>query len=269
VIFDSHGRIITNEHVVRGAPAPDAISVVLSDGRRLTAAVEFADPSVDIAVLRVPPAPVPLPVAELSSAALRPGQLVVAIGNPYGLSWTVTAGVVSAIGRSLPLGPGRELTDLVQTDTPINPGNSGGPLVDAHGRVVAITTAVMPDARGVGFAVPTSTVLGAISRHQERLAAAEPPRFGVSGISTSLEGDVAARAGLTAPGGVLVVEVTPGSPAQRASLRPMDVIVRFGEAATTSLDALKKEIDNAVSGANVEIAFIREGRLRVTHAVVA
>src|SRR5205814_622545 len=149
VIFDSQGRIITHDHVVRAASSADKISVVLSDGRRLPAVVEFADPTVDVAVIRVPAASGSLPVAALHSAPLRVGQLVVAIGNPYGLSWTVTAGVISATGRSLPLGPGRELTDLVQTDTPINPGNSGGPLVDAQGRVVAITTAVMPYARGV------------------------------------------------------------------------------------------------------------------------
>src|SRR4051812_49161617 len=128
VIFDSHGRVITNAHVVQVASRPDGISIVLTDGRRLPAVVEFADPSVDVAVLRVA-APGPLPVAELVSTPVRVGQLVVAIGNPYGLSWTVTAGVVSALERELPMGPGQSLSSLIQTDTPINPGNSGGPLV--------------------------------------------------------------------------------------------------------------------------------------------
>lgn len=268
VIFDSHGRIITNEHVARAAAKPDQISVVLSDGRRLQAVIELADPSVDIAVLRVAAAAGSLPVAELTSAPLRVGQLVVAIGNPFGLSFTVTAGVVSAVGRSLPLGQGRELTDLIQTDTPINPGNSGGPLVDAQGRIVGITTAVMPYARGVGFAVPTAAVLGAIARHQERQAREGPPRFGISGMATEIEAATARRLGLAEARGVLLVDVTPGSPAERASLRPLDVLVGLGEAAVTTVEALKRQIDALPAGLSVKAAFVREGRLRVTHVIV-
>jgi serine protease Do len=267
VIFDSAGRVITNEHVVRQARRGDGISVVLSDGRRLPAVVEFADPSVDVAILRVA-TPAALPVAELTSASLKVGQLVVAIGNPYGLSWTVTAGVVSAVGRSLPLGGARSLTDLIQTDTPINPGNSGGPLVDAQGRVVGITTAVMPYARGVGFAVPTSAVLGAIARFKERIEKEGPPRFGVSGMATALEGEVARRLGLGQTSGILLLEVRPDSAAERASLRPMDVIVRVGEAAVSTVEAFKKEVATVPSGESVEIAFLREGRLRRTHVVL-
>ena len=160
-----------------------------------------------------------LPVAELVSAPVKVGQLVVAIGNPFGLSWTVTAGVVSAIGRSLPMGPGQALTDLIQTDTPINPGNSGGPLVDAHGRVVGITTAVMPYARGVGFAVPTATVLGAIARQQERRERAGRRASASAAWRRAIEADVAKRARPAEAKGVLLVEVQPGSPAERASLR--------------------------------------------------
>jgi S1-C subfamily serine protease len=267
VIFDSLGRVITNAHVVQTAAKPDAISVVLSDGRRLSAAVEFADPSVDVAVLRVA-APGPLPVAELVSAPVKVGQLVVAIGNPFGLSWTVTAGVVSALGRTLPMGPSQELTDLIQTDTPINPGNSGGPLVDARGRVVGITTAVMPYARGVGFAVPTATVLGAIARQRERQAQAGPPRFGVSGMATAIEDATAKRLGLPEARGVLIVEVQPGSPAERASLRPLDVIVKLGEAAITTAEALRQRIANLEPGRSVEVSFLRGGSLRKTHVVL-
>lgn len=268
VIFDSTGRLITNEHVVRAAGRPDAISVVLSDGRRLRAVVEFADPTVDIAVLKVV-SPAPLPVAELSSAALRVGQLVVAIGNPYGLSWTVTAGVVSAVGRSLPMGAGRSLTDLVQTDTPINPGNSGGPLVDAQGRVVGITTAVMPYARGVGFAVPTSAVLGAIARQRERLERAGPARLGVSGMSTPIDSDTSGRLGLDQKRGVLLAAVQAGSAADRASLRVMDVVVRVGEAPVATVEELKSRIRELPAGEPVEVSFIRDARLRRTHIVLA
>ena len=134
---------------------------------------------------------------------------MVAIGNPYGLSWTVTAGVVSALGRELPLGTNHALRDLIQTDVPINPGNSGGPLVDAQGRVVGITTAIIPYARGVGFAVPVSTALAALARFQEMrssVQARDGVRLGIGGAA--------------ADNGVLVLEVLPDSPAARASLRP-------------------------------------------------
>jgi S1-C subfamily serine protease len=265
VIFDSAGRVITNEHVARAAPSPDSISVVLPDGRRLPAVVELSDPSVDIAVLRIPNAPAGLPVAELRSAPLRIGQLVVAIGNPFGLSWTVTAGVISAVGRSLPLGPSHELKDLVQTDTPINPGNSGGPLVDAQGRVVGITTAVMPFARGVGFAVPTSAVLGAIALHQERIESQGPRRFGISGVSTAIEPELRTRLGLEQERGVLLVDVQATSPAASASLRALDIVVSIGGGAVGGVEALKERIDAISPGGAAEVAFIREGRLRRTH----
>jgi S1-C subfamily serine protease len=259
--------VITNAHVVQAAPRPDAISVVLSDGRRLAAVVEFADASVDVAVLRVVPQGV-LPVAELVSTPVKVGQLVIAIGNPFGLSWTVTAGVVSAIGRSLPTGAGAQLADLIQTDTPINPGNSGGPLVDAHGRVVGITTAVMPYARGVGFAVPTATVLGAMARQQERRESAGPPRFGVSGMATAIEDAIAKRYGLAEAKGVLLVEVQPGSAAERASLRPLDVIVRLGDGLVTNAETLKQRIDALQAGQSIEVSFLRGGTLRKTHVVI-
>ncbi len=268
VIFDSQGRIITNEHVARAAPSADAITVVLPDGRRFPAVVEFADASVDIAVLRIPNAPGALPVAELNSAPLKVGQLVVAVGNPYGLSFTVTAGVVSAVGRTLPMGPGRELRDLVQTDTPINPGNSGGPLVDAQGRIVGITTAVMPFARGVGFAVPTTAVLGAIAGHRERVESAGPRKFGISGVATALDAKLPNKLGLSQEKGVLLVDVQPGSPAAEASLRPLDIVVSIGDTPTTSVDALKERIDALKPGRNVEVTFIRDGRLRRTHVVI-
>jgi serine protease Do len=267
VIYDSHGRIITNAHVVQAAGG-GTLSVVLSDRRRFPAAVEFAEPSVDVAVIRVVAPQGPLPVAELVSTPVKVGQLVVAIGNPFGLSWTVTAGVVSALGRSLPLGPGLELTDLIQTDTPINPGNSGGPLVDGHGRVVGITTAVMPYARGVGFAVPTATVLGAIVRNQERLASEGRPRFGVSGMVTAIDVDIARRLGLAEPKGVLLVDVQPGSAAERASLRALDIVVRLGEAHVATIEALKQRIDAVPDGRSIEVTFVRGGTIRRTHVVM-
>ena len=269
VIFDSRGRVVTNAHVVQGAGKPDAISVVLPDGRRFKAAVEFADATVDVAVLRIA-ATGALPVAELVTAPVKVGQLVIAIGNPYGLSWTVTAGVVSALDRSLQLGRGQpEIHHLIQTDTPINPGNSGGPLVDARGRVLGITTAVMPYARGVGFAVPTATVLDAIARQQERSARSGPVRLGVSGTATAIEADVARRNGVQQTHGLLVMEVVANSAAARGNLRPTDVIVRIGDTAVDSPDAVKRAVEAVPPGVGVEVAFLRGGTLRRTHIVLA
>jgi len=267
VIFDSHGRAITNAHVVRGA-RPDAISAVLSDGRRYPAAVEFADAGVDIAVLRLLTNDT-LPVARLVSAPVKVGQLVVAIGNPFGLSWTVTAGVVSAVGRSLPMGNGKEMSGLIQTDTPINPGNSGGPLVDARGQVVGITTAVMAGARGVGFAVPVEAVLGAIARDQERRQASPPPRFGVSGMPAAIDDALARRLGLAEAKGVLVIDVQAGSPADLASIRRLDVLLKLMDAPLASVEALKQRIDAYSAGRSVEVTFLRGGTIRKTHVVLA
>lgn len=270
VIFDSQGRIITNAHVVAAARGqPGALSVVLSDTRRFLALVEFADASVDVAVLRVANSSGLLPVAELVSTPLKVGQLVVAVGNPYGLAWTVTAGVVSALGRSLPTGSnGAELKDLIQTDTPINPGNSGGPLVDAHGRVAGITTAILPYAQGLGFAVPTASVLGAIARQKELREREGPPRFGVSGMVTAIDAVLAKRLNLTQTNGVLLIEVQTGSAAERASLRPLDIVLRVGEAAVSTVEAFKQRIDALQPGHSTEITFIRGGSLRKTHVVM-
>ena len=211
------------------------VRVTLADGRRFQAGVEYADAAVDLAVLRI--GALGLPVAELNAGPLRVGQLVIAIGNPYGLNWTVTAGVVSALGRTLDAGPSFRLTDLIQMDTPVNPGNSGGPLVDAGGRVVGITSAVMPFARGVGFAIPVATALDALARLEE-MRERQQHRLGVGGIPTAIEADVRRRTGLTQQQGLLVLEVVPNSPAARASLRVSDVIVDVEGQTITSGEAL-------------------------------
>jgi serine protease Do len=248
VIFDSSGRILTNEHVVRGARS---VTVTLADGRRLPAAIVGAEPMVDIAVLQVPMKD--LPVAELYSGSLKVGQLVVAIGNPYGLSWTVTAGVVSALGRELPLGRNLVLRDVIQTDVPINPGNSGGPLVDAQGRVVGITTAVMPFARGVGFAVPISTILATLARLQE-MRHHDGVRLGIRAAAIE--------------GGVLVLAVEADSPAARASLRVQDVIVAVDGRDVGSAVQLAEALKRVPTGQTVELTFLRQGRKGRTTVIV-
>jgi S1-C subfamily serine protease len=248
VIFDSSGRILTNEHVVRGAAR---LTVTLADGRRLQAGVVGTDPRLDIASLRV--AARGLPVAELYSGPLKVGQLVVAIGNPYGLSWTITAGVVSALGRELPIGRGVVLRDLVQTDVAINPGNSGGPLVDAQGRVVGITTAVMPYARGVGFAVPVSNVLAALARFDE-MRRRDGARLGI--VAAAVEG------------GVQVLEVEPDSSAARASLRVEDVIVALNGRSVSTTNQIVETLRSVRPNETVEVTFLRQGRRGKTTVIL-
>ena len=264
VIFDSAGRVLTNEHVVRGGRS---LKVVLPDGRSFPAAVEGGDPRVDLAVLRVPDAGHTLPVAQLHSGALKVGQLVVAVGNPFGLNWTVTAGVVSALGRRLPVSPGVELTDLIQTDVPINPGNSGGPLVDAQGRVVGITTAIMPYARGLGFAVPVSTVLGALARFREARSH-DGHRLGVSGMTYLLDERIAKEHQLSQSSGVLLLEVLPGSPASRASLRVQDIIVSIDGRSVAAATEISERLTQAASGDGIDVTFLRGSRLGRTKVVL-
>jgi serine protease Do len=256
VIFASDGRILTNEHVIRGART---VQVTLTDGRSLQAGVEFADPSADLAVLRV--GATRLPVVELTRDPLRVGQLVIAIGNPFGLNWTVTAGVVSALRRTLPVSRDIQVNDLIQTDTPINPGNSGGPLVDARGRVVGITTAVMPFARGVGFAVSMATVLQVLSRLQE-VREKQRRRLGIGGIPTTVDEGLRRALGLSQRQGLLVLEIAPDSPAARASLRPSDVLLEANSHPVTSGDELISAVKDG-SGP-LSVSFLRDSRLRKT-----
>lgn len=263
VIYSSDGHILTNAHVVAGA---SRVQVTLPDGRRLAAGVLGAEPAQDLAVLRV--AEGRLPVAELSAAPLRVGQLVVAIGNPFGLDFTVTAGVVSALGRSLPTGPGAQLERLIQTDTPINPGNSGGPLVDVRGRVIGITTAIVPWGQGLGFAVPTDTayeVIGRIlARHRETIGRGA---LGISGLDTAVDDATARANGLSQSGGVLLLEVTPGGAAGKASLRGGDIILSLEERTVESVDALRKAVEALKGRSPWRIGFLREGRRRTVSVV--
>jgi S1-C subfamily serine protease len=265
VIYSSAGYILTNAHVVAGA---SRVVVTLPDGRSLPAGVIGAQPERDLAVLRVGQSG--LPVAELYAAPPRVGQLVIAIGNPYGLDFTVTAGVVSALNRSLPVDRNTKLSQLIQTDTPINPGNSGGPLVDVQGRVVGITTAILPFAQGLGFAIPVSTALDVIGqlteRHRQGIGRGT---LGISGLDVRIDDGTQRSEHLDQSSGVLLLEVAPDGSAARASLHSGDIILALGEHRTDTIEALRKAVQALKGSSPWQVSFLRSGRRRRVSLVPA
>jgi S1-C subfamily serine protease len=251
-VFTPDGFVLTNSHVVHAATR---IEAAFPDGRRVPAELVGDDPGTDLAVIRVPA--VALTVAELGdSGALRVGQLVVAIGNPLGFQSTVTAGVVSALGRSFRSVGGRLIDDVIQTDAALNPGNSGGPLVDTRGRVVGVNTAVILPAQGICFAVGANTakiVTGQLIRHGK----IRRGYIGVAGQHVPLLRLAQRAHGLGAKSGVLVTEVAPAGPAAQAGLKPGDVIVAFDGAAVTGIDDLHRLLVTERIGADTTIAVLR------------
>ncbi|MGA3169439.1 MAG: trypsin-like peptidase domain-containing protein [Chthoniobacteraceae bacterium] len=234
-ILSRDGFILTNSHVVHGA---SRIRVALVDGREYPADLIGDDPDTDLAVIRID-AP-GLVQAELGeSAALRPGQLVVAIGNPYGFQTTVTAGVVSALGRSLRAQTGRLIDNVIQTDAALNPGNSGGPLVDSLGRVVGVNTAIIRPAQGICFATAIDTakfVAGWLIKEGKFRRAV----IGVAGQDVPLHRRVVRFYGLPTETGVLVVDLEKDSPGEKAGLQSGDVIIGYNDAPVASIAALHK-----------------------------
>lgn len=258
VIYSSDGSVLTNAHVVAGA---SRVMVTLPDGRSLPAGVIGAEPERDLALLRL--AASGLPVAELSAAPLRVGQLVVAIGNPYGLDFTVTAGVVSALGRTLPIDRNTKLEQLIQTDTPINPGNSGGPLVDVQGRVVGITTAILPFAQGLGFAIPTALAFDVIGRVTEKhRQGLNRGALGISGLDVPIDEAVQRAHHLEQRSGVLLLEVAASGAAARASLHSGDIILALGDQTTDSVEKLRQAVQSLKGVSPWRVSFLRDGRRR-------
>jgi S1-C subfamily serine protease len=254
VLFTPDGFALTNSHVVHGATAA---AVTLSDGRRLPAAVVGDDPGTDLAVVRVEGSG--LPAAHLGdSGALRIGQVVVAIGNPFGFQCTVTAGVVSALGRSLRTTSGRLIDNIIQTDAALNPGNSGGPLVNSAGEVVGINTAVILPAQGLCFAIPVNTATFVASRliRDGRIVRGY---LGIGGQTVPLPRSLLRRHGLEAPSGVLVLTVEPDSPAAQADLLPRDCILRFGNSPVPDVDTLHRLLTETAVGVPTPLALLRDG----------
>jgi len=253
VIVRENGYILTNAHVVHGA---SRIRVRLHDGRNFGARIVGRDSRSDLAVVRMAETS-PLPAAEIGdSNALRVGQLVVAIGNPLGLRWTATAGVVSALGRTLALAPGWILQDLIQTDASINPGNSGGPLVDIQGRVVGINTAILQGTQGIGFAVPSSIAREVIEDIVDR-GRTGVAWLGIGGYPTRLDPDLAARLSLPRPAGLLVLDVESGGPAARGGVRPLDILCELDGQPVSSVADLKGALRHRAPGDGILLTILR------------
>jgi serine protease Do len=258
-IFASDGQILTNAHVVESAKR---IQVTLADGRTFDAGLLGSEPDVDVAVLRI--GADHLPLVELGRVPLRVGQLAIAVGNPYGLNWTVTAGVVSALDRTLE-GPGiqKKMTNLIQIDTAINPGNSGGPLVDSAGRVIGITTAMLPMAQGLGFAVTLDTVKAVVARiNQQRAKPVQGLSLGVGGMRQKLETAQQRSLNLSQQYVLQVLEIRNGSPADIAGMKRLDLIASADSEPVTEPKDLQRIVQRHQAGDKLALQFVRGGKIR-------
>jgi S1-C subfamily serine protease len=251
-IISPDGLVVTNSHVVHGA---EKIEVILNDGRRPDAHLLGEDPENDLAVLRIY-AP-KLTAAKLAeSKQVRVGQVAIAIGNPYGFDCTVTAGVVSALGRSFRSRSGRLMDNIIQTDAALNPGNSGGPLVNSRGEVIGVNTAVILPAQGLCFAIAIDTakyVAGWLIKDGK----IRRSYIGVGGQNVKVHRRVVRYYQLPVESGLLVLSTEPGSPAERAGLHEGDVIVGFNSNPVPDVDALHRLLNETTIGVPGTLAVIR------------
>jgi S1-C subfamily serine protease len=251
-VFTPDGFILTNSHVVHGAAQ---LEVTFADGRKFPAQLIGDDPDTDLAVVRID-APNLKPAVLGDSQAVRPGQLAIAIGNPYGFQFTVTAGVVSALGRSLRSRTGRLIDNVIQTDAALNPGNSGGPLVDSAGRVIGINTAIILPAQGLSFALAIDTAKFVAGRliKDGRIRRGY---LGLAGQNVPLQRSLVRFYNLPVESGLLVVSVEPDSPAARAGVQEGDVIVGFDDAAVANIDVLHKLLTDKPLGVPARLSVLR------------
>jgi S1-C subfamily serine protease len=256
VIFTPDGYVLTNAHVVAGAAK---LRASFTDGQVIDAALVGEDAATDTAVLRL--AGNGLPHAELGkSAGLRVGQLVAAIGNPLGFQCTVTAGIVSALGRTLRTPSGRVIESVIQTDAPLNPGNSGGPLVSGAGRVVGINTATIAPAQGICFAIGIDTAVWVATRLM-RDGRVRRSRMGLSGQTVPIDTRVRRFHHLAQASGMLVLEVVADAPAAAAGVQPGDVLVTFGDTPISGVDDMHRMLTAERAGIAADIRLLRRGEL--------
>jgi S1-C subfamily serine protease len=253
--FTPDGLLVTNSHVVHGAAA---VRATFADGQSFDAQLIGDDPDTDVAVLRIGASG--LATAELGrSRGVRVGQLAIAIGNPYGFQHTVTAGVVSALGRSLRATTGRLIDDVIQTDAALNPGNSGGPLVDARGRVIGVNTAIIPMAQGICFATAIDTAQWVILQLL-RDGRVRRGYLGFAGANVPLGRRLARHHGLDGERAVRVESLERDGPAGRAGVEAGDLVVAFDGVRVGGIDDLHRLLGAERIGRSVPLAIVRRGR---------
>ena len=252
-IFTPDGFILTNSHVVHGA---SEIEVSLADGRHFPARIVGDDPDTDLAVIQIYASHL-IPAKLGDSQSLKPGQLVIAIGNPYGFQCTVTAGVVSALGRSMRSNSGRLIDNVIQTDAALNPGNSGGPLANSHAEVIGVNTAIIAPAQGICFATPINTAKlvvtmllkdGKITRG----------RLGIGVQNIELPRRVVRFHDLTTDSAILIISVEPDSPAHKAGLQERDVIVGFHNKPISGVDDLHRLLTQDSVSKEIPVTIVRK-----------
>ncbi len=261
-IISADGRILTNAHVVDGA---DTVTVTLKDGRSFKGKVLGKDELTDVAVVKIQADNLPL-VALGNSDQLQPGEWAIAIGNPLGLDNTVTTGIISATGRSSNLiGAPDKRVEYIQTDAAINPGNSGGPLLNSRGEVIAMNTAIIQGAQGLGFAIPINTAQR-ISSQLIATGKVEHPYLGIQmvGLTPQLKQNINSdpNSGLSVneDKGVLVIKVVPNSPAAKAGIRAGDVIQKLGNQVVTDASSVQKAVENSQVGSDLRMELRRNGQ---------
>ena len=250
-IIDAEGFIVTNAHVIEGA---DEVKVRLADEREFAADIVGRDPKLDLALLKLRGAS-GLPVAALgSSEALRVGEHVLAVGNPFGLGHTVTLGIVSAKARSIGAGP---YDDFIQTDASINPGNSGGPLFNWRGEVIGINTAIRAGANGIGFATPADALKDILPQLREK-GHVERGKLGV--LFQPLTADLGKAFGMAAPKGALVSDLEPGGAAERAGIKPGDIVVAVNGTPIHHAEDLPRKVARHAPGTTIKVSLLRGGK---------
>lgn len=253
------GLALTNCHVVQDALAVEA---TFHDGRTAVVDVLGTDPTTDLALLRVADSR-EVPLALVDSATLRVGDFALAVGCPHGLSHSVSAGIISGLGRALPGPGGRSIEDVIQTDAPLNPGNSGGPLLDTQGRVVGIATAIVPMAQGLCFAVPASTasvVLPELQMHGRVVRG----WLGVACNGVEIAPSIAHRLGLPSPRALAVAAVTPGSPAEKGGVQQGDLLLSIGERTIRGVGDLMAGMPRTSIGTELPLRVLRHNEILKT-----
>jgi S1-C subfamily serine protease len=261
-VFTPDGFILTNSHVVQYA---SKIETTLNDGRLLQASLIGDDPGTDLAVIRID-APDLVPAILGDSQAIKVGQLVIAVGNPYGFQCTVTAGVVSALGRSLRSYTGRLLDNVIQTDAALNPGNSGGPLVNSEGQVIGVNTAMILPAQGICFAMAINTAK-IIAAQLIKDGRVRRSYIGIAGQTVKLHRRIVRFYNMSAENGVLIASVEKNSAAERAGLLAGDIIIAFNDQPVSGLDNLQSLLTEELIGRKSKISIVRHTE-KMTIAIV-